>query len=100
MHSNAKNWKDCENSAGDEGNSVSQHFFDHSWLYQRAILAQRNEDVSVMNKQLLQELTGSVQVYKSIDTTCDTNKAVNYPAEFLNTLEPSGVPSHTLEGHQ
>ncbi|GBN26053.1 hypothetical protein AVEN_122812-1 [Araneus ventricosus] len=50
-----------------------------------------------MNKQLLQECTGSVQVYESIDTTCDTNEAVNYPAEFLNTLEPSGVPSHTLE---
>ncbi|GBM74309.1 hypothetical protein AVEN_193304-1 [Araneus ventricosus] len=50
-----------------------------------------------MNKQLLQELPGSVQVYKSIDTTCDINEAVNYPTEFLNTLEPSGVPSHTLE---
>ncbi|GBO37537.1 ATP-dependent DNA helicase PIF1, partial [Araneus ventricosus] len=77
--------------------NVSQHFFDHSWLCQRAILAPRNEDVSIMNKQLLLELPGSVQVYKSIDTTCDTNEAVNYPADFLNTLEPSGVPSHTLE---
>ncbi|GBN76208.1 hypothetical protein AVEN_195713-1 [Araneus ventricosus] len=50
-----------------------------------------------MNKQLLQEFTGSVQVYKSVDATCDTNEAANYPAEFLNTLETSGVPSHTLE---
>ncbi|GBL79098.1 hypothetical protein AVEN_92354-1 [Araneus ventricosus] len=83
--------------------NVSQHFFDYSLLCQRAILAPRNEDVSVMNKQLLQELPGIVQVYKSIDTTCDTNGAVNYPVEFLNTLEPSGVLSHTLElrlGHQ
>ncbi|GBL78807.1 hypothetical protein AVEN_65339-1 [Araneus ventricosus] len=77
--------------------NVSQHFFDDSWLCQRAIVAPRNKDVSVMNKQLLQELPGSVQVYKSIDTTCDTNEAVNYPEEFLNTLEPFGVPSHTLE---
>ncbi|GBO12161.1 hypothetical protein AVEN_14833-1 [Araneus ventricosus] len=50
-----------------------------------------------MNKQLLLELPGSVQVYKSIDTTCDTNEVVNYTADFLNTLEPTGVPSHTLE---
>ncbi|GBN21622.1 hypothetical protein AVEN_247404-1 [Araneus ventricosus] len=60
-------------------------------------LALRNEDVIVMNNQLLRELPGRVQVYKSIDTTCNTNEAVNYPAEFLNTLEPFGVPSHTLE---
>ncbi|GBN61618.1 hypothetical protein AVEN_62135-1 [Araneus ventricosus] len=50
-----------------------------------------------MNKQLLQELPGSAQVYKSIDTTCDINEAVNYPTEFLNTLGPFGVSSHILE---
>ncbi|GBN52327.1 hypothetical protein AVEN_161645-1 [Araneus ventricosus] len=50
-----------------------------------------------MNKQLLQKLSGRAQVYKSIDTTCDINEAINYPTEFLNTLEPSGVPSHILE---
>ncbi|GBL99256.1 hypothetical protein AVEN_177299-1 [Araneus ventricosus] len=33
--------------------NVSQIFFHHSWLCQRTILALRNEDVSVMNKQLL-----------------------------------------------
>ncbi|GBL96312.1 hypothetical protein AVEN_238678-1 [Araneus ventricosus] len=76
--------------------SVAQHFIDYSWLCQRAVLAQRNEDVSVMNKQLLQELPGSVKVYKSIETTCDTNEAVKYPEAFLNTLKPAGVPSHTL----
>ncbi|GBN59859.1 hypothetical protein AVEN_7896-1 [Araneus ventricosus] len=98
MHIDAKKWKDCENSAGAEGSNVSKCFtelFVHSWLCRRAVLAQRNEAVSVMNKQLLQEFPGSV--HKSIDTASDTNEAVNYPAEFLNTLEPSGVLSHTLE---
>ncbi|GBO12464.1 hypothetical protein AVEN_134567-1 [Araneus ventricosus] len=66
--------------------NVPQRFFDHSWLCQRAILAPRNEDVSVMNKQLLLELPGSVQVYKSIDTTCDTNEVVNYPADFFKHI--------------
>ncbi|GBM15657.1 hypothetical protein AVEN_95277-1 [Araneus ventricosus] len=77
--------------------NVAQHFIEYSWLCQRAILVPRNEDVSVMNKQLLLEFPGSVQVYKSIDTTCDINEAVNYPTEFLNTLGTPGVPSHTLE---
>ncbi|GBN19356.1 hypothetical protein AVEN_61679-1 [Araneus ventricosus] len=52
-----------------------------------------------MNKQLLQEFPGIVQVYKSIDTTYDINEAINYPTEFLNTLEPHGAPSHKLELH-
>ncbi|GBL84438.1 hypothetical protein AVEN_117199-1 [Araneus ventricosus] len=77
--------------------NVAQHFIDHSWLCQGAIFAPRNENVIIMNKQLLQELRGSAQVYKSIDTTCDINEAVNNPTQFLNTLELSGVPSHILE---
>ncbi|GBN51355.1 hypothetical protein AVEN_53063-1 [Araneus ventricosus] len=77
--------------------NVAQHFTDHSWLCPRVILATRNEDVSVMNKQLSQESPDSVQVCKSIGTKCDINQAFNYPTEFLNKLEPSGVPSHTLE---
>ncbi|GBL75137.1 hypothetical protein AVEN_194392-1 [Araneus ventricosus] len=67
--------------------NVAQHFIDYSWLCQRTILAPRIEVVSVMNKQLLQELPdGSVQVYKSIDTKYDINEAFNYSTEFLNTL--------------
>ena len=77
--------------------NVAQHFTDHAWLCQRAILAPRNEAVNVINKQLLQELPGVLQIYKSIDTTCNTDEAVNYTTEFLNNLEPPGVPSHILE---
>ena len=42
------------------------HFTDHAWLCQRAILAPRNEAVNVINKQLLQELPGVLQIYKYI----------------------------------
>ncbi|GBN33976.1 hypothetical protein AVEN_239460-1 [Araneus ventricosus] len=60
--------------------NVAQHFIDYSWLCQRAFLAPRNEDVSVVNKQLLQELPSRVQVYISIDTTCDIKEAINFLA--------------------
>ncbi|GBM18095.1 hypothetical protein AVEN_75517-1 [Araneus ventricosus] len=46
--------------------NVAQHFIVYSWLCQRVILAPRNEDVSVMNKQLLQELpdkSSGLQIY-------------------------------------
>lgn len=50
-----------------------------------------------MNKQLLQQLPVTVDVYIYIDTTCDTNETFNYPIEFLNLLESAGVPSYILE---
>ena len=68
-----------------------------AWIRQRAILAPQNETVNIINKALLSKVPGDVRVYKSIDSTCEPSEAVNYPTEFLNSLELSGVPSHALE---
>ncbi|XP_055902823.1 uncharacterized protein LOC129938995 [Eupeodes corollae] len=35
--------------------------------------------------------------YLSMDTIMDTELSTSYPVEFLNSLEPSGVPSHKLQ---
>lgn len=77
--------------------NAAEHFTDHAWLCQTAILVPTNQSVNIINNILLQELPGTLQVYKSIDTTCDENEAVNYTPEFLNTLNPPGIPSHVLE---
>lgn len=41
-----------------------------------------------MNKHLLQEVPGSVQVHNSIDSISENNEAVNYRKEILNILHP------------
>jgi len=59
-------------------------------------LAPKNNDVNKINNQIQLKLPGKVVKYKSIDTIIDEEQAVNYPIEFLNSLEPSGMPPHIL----
>ena len=50
--------------------------------------------VTHVNKQLLQDFPGDEVVYKSVDTVPDKQAVLIYPTEFLNSLEPSGIPPH------
>jgi ATP-dependent DNA helicase PIF1 len=69
---------------------------DHTWMCERAILSPRNSSVDHINEQILERIPGDKKIYKSIDTVLDTEDVVHYPQEFLNSLNPSGLPSHTL----
>lgn len=75
---------------------IANNFKNHDWLCERAILAPKNDDVNKINHQIQLKLPGEVVKYKSIDTVIDEEQAVNYPIEFLNSLEPSGMPPHIL----
>ncbi|XP_015378227.1 PREDICTED: ATP-dependent DNA helicase pif1-like [Diuraphis noxia] len=67
------------------------------WLTERAILAAKNVDVNDLNFKIQQQLPGNFVLYKSIDTVCDTNAILNYPAEFLNSLDLPGMPLYHLQ---
>lgn len=54
-------------------------------------------DVREINIKIQHLLPAELVSYKSIDTVCDPNEAVNYPAEFLNSLEYPGMPPHNLQ---
>lgn len=76
--------------------NIVQNYKNHDWLRERAILAPKNANVNEINFQIQQKLPGDLVSYKSIDTATNEEDAVNYPVEFLNSLEPPGMPPHHL----
>ncbi|XP_044597781.1 uncharacterized protein LOC123274285, partial [Cotesia glomerata] len=76
--------------------NIASNFKNHDWLCERAILAPKNDDVNKINDRIQLKIPGTFTEYKSIDTVTEENDAINYPVEFLNSLEPPGMPSHKL----
>uniref|UniRef100_A0A034VSN1 DNA helicase Pif1-like 2B domain-containing protein n=1 Tax=Bactrocera dorsalis TaxID=27457 RepID=A0A034VSN1_BACDO len=75
---------------------VHTQYINHEWLAERAILAAKNADVDNLNLKIQQLLPGNLVSYKSINTVCDVSEVVNFPTEFLNSLDLSGMPPHNL----
>ena len=72
------------------------NFTNTSWMSSRAILCPTNDSVDRVNAQLLKKLPGQSTKYKSSDKLTNSEDALNYPEEFLNTLNPSGMPQHLI----
>ena len=67
------------------------------WLMERAILAPLNETVNAINNILLNRFPGNdVKTYNAIDSVPNEDDATQYPLEFLNSLQPSGMPPYQL----
>jgi len=87
-----------------KGSIVSEIFGDHiklndaSKFAKMAILCPKNSDVDNVNEEVLKLLEGDSSTYLSSDSIDDENEEdrQNYPAEFLHSLTPSGMPVHNL----
>uniref|UniRef100_A0A0L8IAH2 ATP-dependent DNA helicase n=1 Tax=Octopus bimaculoides TaxID=37653 RepID=A0A0L8IAH2_OCTBM len=66
------------------------------WITERAILASKYVVNSISN-MLFNKLPGEIFTYNSIDSVVDYQDNVNYPIEFLNSLEPPGTAPHCLQ---
>ncbi|CAG5115735.1 unnamed protein product, partial [Candidula unifasciata] len=73
-----------------------REYANNQWLSERAILAAKNKDVYAMNLNIQDKLPGDVTTYMSIDTVMNQDEVVNYPTEFLNSLDMPGMPPHVL----
>lgn len=70
------------------------------YFLERTILTGRNDDMEEMNKQILDRIPGESRIYRSADSV-QTEQGVdgtyNYPTEYLNSINVSGMPLHRLE---
>ena len=75
---------------------IARNYKDLNWLSERAILAPKNVAVEKGNEAIVRKLPPEEKVYSSIDSVESDDESVSYPTEFLNSLEPSGMPPHNL----
>lgn len=72
------------------------------YFLDRMILSPRNSDVMDLNTQILEVMPGEAEVFTSADTVVDEAGAddgisgSNIPSEFLQTLNPAGLPPGNL----
>jgi hypothetical protein len=74
-----------------------------AFLTERAILTPLNHDVDAINKMVSEadmfppgQPVAERRTYISADSVMDPQQAGQYPTEFLNSLDFSGVPPHEL----
>ncbi|GFT40170.1 ATP-dependent DNA helicase PIF1 [Trichonephila clavipes] len=75
---------------------IQQNFKDQDWLSHRAILASRNDVVEKINVTIQKQLPGQEYAYKSIDCILNDDEAVQYPIEFLNSIQTPDLQAHNL----
>ncbi|GFS85129.1 ATP-dependent DNA helicase [Trichonephila clavipes] len=76
--------------------NIAENYKNHQWLSTRAILAAKNIDVNTINFTIQHGIPSETTTYKSIDTVENQDEVVNYPTEFLNSLDLPGMPPHIL----
>ena len=74
--------------------NLERNYRNHEW---RLLLALSNADVESTNSSILNRIPGNAVTYKSGDTVTNENDVVNYPVEFLNSMDVLGFPAHRLQ---
>lgn len=76
--------------------NIRQNICNQDWLCERAILAARNDTVEAVNIQTQMLIHGPEHSYKSMDSVLKEAEAVQYPIEFLNSIQTPDLQIHNL----
>jgi hypothetical protein len=76
--------------------ALNDNMSNKSYITSRAILSPKNDSVDKINMKMVSRFQGDEVVYHSFDSAVDDPHNY-YPSEFLNTLNPSGLPPHVLK---
>ena len=75
---------------------LGSNYNNAQWLTSRAILCPTNEGVENINQLLLDKFPGAARIYQSNDKVTNSEERQQYPEEFLNTHNPSGMPPYEI----
>ena len=66
------------------------------YLMERAIISAKNSDVEEINRIMIEKLDDQPWVYYSADKVLNEKDEVQFPKEFLNHCQASGMPPHVI----
>ena len=78
---------------------LADNYTTPGWLTGRAILTPKNVNVDIINTTIMSTIipvSPADQIYLSADTVSDDDDGALHPTEFLNSLNVSGLPPHSL----
>ncbi|XP_036322111.1 ATP-dependent DNA helicase pif1-like [Rhagoletis pomonella] len=78
-------------------NIANIQIINSNWLCERAIVTSKNSAAEDINEAELSRISTEYKLYKSVNSVTDPNDVVHYPVEFLNSLNPAGMPPHELK---
>ena len=61
-----------------------------------SMLAPRNDDKRSLNEEIMPRVPAEDVKSLSVDGTADMDRSGMYPAAFLQTLTPAGIPTHRV----
>lgn len=67
-----------------------------TWLCERTILTPRNSTAEEINDIILGKFEGDIKEYRALDTAIEDSQSVDFPTEFLNSINPTGFPPYKL----
>ena len=76
--------------------NLDRNIGDEKWLEGRAVLAPTNREVDKINQLLVDKMSGQVITLHSSDGLDNDQDAYRFNVEYINTLNPLGLPSSCL----